>query len=680
MKKDNKIDIQVEGELQFKADSQNQTPMHTASSKSEGNTPSDLGAIKKTQLPTSASNSDNRSNLQRPGLEKTMADISENSKSQETQGKTTKEAHHNVAKNGKSILPFGDKTKISNPKDLNPLLNTNKMKGFNKKQQEKDPKINPSAEFLNNSRQLPAGKKKVPNFINNIMSSRMNSKKKNSVTEKLIQKKAGFSFVDFFMTLPIQAKIAFISIGFGFVLILIVVIVVIATNTSSADGNRELKDFYLEGDYTDEQLCEYLVENGYISSEEGHTCESTPAYQFFTNFKDLMEEYEEKYVRYRFNVNLELLYETMAFYKSDEEFYEQVTSEELEKLINALLEEIEESCVIKTYDKKTKVCTEKKYVYTLYEISLNKYISYLKYGDTSTHPNYGNDENNTSKSGTAVQRICGEGKNTDYIFGYGLVSTSSSPLAESSDCPNNPVVRDDYKKLKATWTTLEDLGTFGGVPYFSHRYSQILNSETLTENGTASSETTKNVIISPSHQNSNMYSGGVLSEKASMYALATYLKSELESRGYNVFVTQENDGTNGYNSQQTKSGIEWLKGSTGVYIALHSNATANGGLAWGPVTLYDPNQQESIRFSNIVCNHMEKLYKNEGRQTRSTCAVDTANRSEVGNFYRFGGSGGSTLVEVGFHDNPNEATWITQNYSKIAASLADAIEEYVGNE
>ena len=153
--------------------------------------------------------------------------------------------------------------------------------------------------------------------------------------------------------------------------------------------------------------------------------------------------------------------------------YNSVTKEEVKKLIEAMIEEIEETCVVKTYDKDKKICTEKKYVYTLYEFSLDKYISYLKYGETSTHPNYGHDDTNKSSTGKAVERKCGEGKNTDYIFGYGLVNTSSSPLSESSSCPKNPVIEEDYKNLIKTEITLEKLNAWGGVPKYSHIYDGL---------------------------------------------------------------------------------------------------------------------------------------------------------------------------------------------------------------
>jgi len=481
--KDKKINIKIEGQLETKVESQNPTLNHTENPKSGGNTPSDLGAIKKTQSPSSLSDASSRSNLESPSN-------SVNSQMPSNAGVTTSVNRQNNIL-GKRQRSSERKTKkqletnnsgnarTANQNKLNPILNQNRMKNFGKDKKATNPKLNPSASFLEGGKGLFNGK----GFFNNaarlgkssgLLSriSKSRTKKESNLFNKVIHKKAEFNIFAIFQALPIQIKIMIIGGGALFFLVFIVIFLIIAAETSAADGNREMKSYYLQGNYTEEQLCEYLERNNYltVNEQENIKCEDTPAYQFFVNFKDLMEEYEIKYERYRFQVNVELLYETLAYYHSDEEMYNRVTKEEVQKLIDAMLEEIEESCVVKTYDKKKKVCTEKKYVYTLYEFSLNKYISYLKYGDTSTHPNYGHDAENKSSNGKSVERICGEGKNVDYVFGFGLVNTSSSPLSEGSNCPNNPVQEEDYENLKATKTTLEKLNAWGGVPKYSHVY------------------------------------------------------------------------------------------------------------------------------------------------------------------------------------------------------------------
>lgn len=474
--KDKKINIEIEGQLETKVESQNPTLNHTENPKSGGNTPSDLGAIKKTQTPSSLSDTGSRSNLESPSKSVGSSMSSDDGTTTNVNRQNNilgKRQRSNERKTKKQVETNNSaKGRIANQNKLNPILNQNRMKDFGKNRTATNPRLNPSASFFNKGKGLFNGHSPL-NGLQGITSriSKRSRNKSNNVS-KLLEKKAGFSLITTFQALPIQIKVAIIGGGLMFFLLMIAIIIVIATKTSAADGNRELKNEYIQGDYTEAELCEYLERNGYITLEEENNvkCEDTPAYQFFVNFKDLMEEYETKYERYRFQVNVELLYETLAYYHSDEEMYNRVTKEEVQKLIDAMLEEIEESCVVKTYDKKKKVCTEKKYVYTLYEFSLNKYISYLKYGDTSTHPNYGHDAENKSSNGKSVERICGEGKNVDYVFGFGLVNTSSSPLSEGSNCPNNPVKEEDYENLKATKTTLEKLNAWGGVPKYSHVY------------------------------------------------------------------------------------------------------------------------------------------------------------------------------------------------------------------
>lgn len=478
--KDKKIDIKIEGQLETKVESQNPTSNHIETRKSGGNTPSDLGAIKNSKAPSSASTSVSRSNLQRPISNEPEGNSSPSRTVQSRNVQTnmgakrirTKERNLNQNVENKNQQ---NKAKFNNNK-LNPALNQNKMKNFGKKNKVQNPKTNPSASFFGKASGSFKGKgilgRKPSTSLPSIPTFKKRKEGVTSNIETAAKKAFRLDFVALFKALPIHIKIAIIGGGFSLILLFIAIIIVIATKTSAADGNRELKTNYIQGDYTKEELCEYLDRNGYINIEEGQICELTPAYQYFVNFKELVQEYESTYYRYRFQINVELLYETMAYFHSDEEMYGLVTKEEIIKLIDAMLEEIEESCVVKTFDKKKKICKETKYVYMLYEFSLNKYISYLKYGETSMHPNYGHDKSNKSSTGRAVERKCGEGKNVDYVFGYGLVNTSSSPLNEYSDCPDNPVKDEDYKRLPDTRTSLEELGAWGGVPKFSHIYKE----------------------------------------------------------------------------------------------------------------------------------------------------------------------------------------------------------------
>lgn len=713
MKQDGNDKITFEGEIKTTFETQNQSLNNNKTPKSGGNTPSDLGAIN-SNLPGGVSNPDSRSTLNRPsldGLTRGQNSKSNNSAPRSSNGgqrrqtnngqrrstqQSSTQSKKTVSKQGERKQSLGEKLndkrkqRIQDPKDLNPQLNKNQMKDFGKKKKVKDPKPNSSASFFEKGKGLFSGKGKVPGNLASSATNTIGKKAAKTGAKKVVKKSSSQGLIAMFKALPIQAKLMILGAGVGVImLIFVVIIIVIISDTSASDGNREMKRDYIDGDYTEEQLCKYLIQNDYIQVSEDVKCEDTPAYQFFTNFKEVVNEYKEKYSRYRFSANTELLYETMAYYKSDEELYNAVTKEEITKLVDAMLEEIEESCVQKTYDKKKKVCTRTKYVYTLYEFSLNKYISYLKYGDTSTHPNYGHDLENESSNGKSVVRKCGEGKNVDYIFGYGLVNTSSSPLSEFSECPGEEVTEEDYKKgaknINVKKTSLEELDAFGGVTSYERSYLQKeadLSNEKIKVD-IPSADTAKNVYISPSHQPENMYSGFTnLSEKDSMEKLASALGSILQSRGYNVNICYM-DGcvTERKASLYGKNGAKWFEsvGANGVYIALHSNATGTGGIANGPVAFYLGSNANSKKFTQLVCNHIEGLYKANGRKTR-TCFRDNGNLGEIQGFYSNSNSSnsGATLVEVGFHDNVEEASWIVNNYDSIAKALADAIDEYVG--
>ncbi len=469
-----KIKVELDKHALDALNSQKASSDITISTKSEGNTPSGLDAIKKNQMPNGLSSTNSRSNLNRPiadGKNRSTndPDISLGESNENgTRKKKGYSSHKKVGKTSNKALEKEKKLGVNQP---NSFLNRNNFKGFGRNKTAKNPSINPSASFKGKTGFLNKKSPFMPKGLS-MLSKFQKKKKSNSISSESVKKVVTPNIISWFMALPIQIKIAIVGGGVGSFIIIVVILIMIVTSTSASEANREMKNEYIEGDYTDEELCEYLDRNGYLSNESGEVieCEKSQAYQYFYNFKTLKEDYEEKYSRNQIQINTELLYETLAYYNTDEELYTKATKDEMNKLMEAMIEEVEESCVVKTYNKDTKVCTENKYVYTLYEFSLDKYISYLKFGNTSTHPNYGHDSKNKSSNGKAVTRKCGEGKNVDYVFGYGLVNTSSSPISQSSNCPNNPVTEDDYddEDINVVKTSLKDLGVLGGVTPYSH--------------------------------------------------------------------------------------------------------------------------------------------------------------------------------------------------------------------
>lgn len=471
-----KLELDTENEINF--ETKNASSQIDVSQKSEGNAPSGLGAIKNNSFRGNGSNSKTRSNLNQPIQNNRLNSSNQlSSPSTPSQGTNSgnRQFNHFGKKQGQDPTTQrteeapqqgGDKKKL-NPKAMNPFLNQNNMKGFGKAKVNKSPKINSSAPFLGRGITPPKGKR-PPLQGNHLLSTLSRRKqKRGSITKNKIGMQAPLSLTTLFQAIPPHIKIA-IGAGLAIFVVLIMLIIAVVTMTSSQSGNREMLDEYIEGNYTEEQLCHYLKNNGYISEDE--VCEDTNAFQFFVSLKELKEEYESKYQINRFQVNVQLLYETLFYFFADDDFYNRVTKEEMRNLIEASLEEIEETCVVKSYDQKNKSCTEVKYVYTLYEYSLDKYISYLKYGTSSTHPNYGNATVNVGRNGKSLARKCGTGKNTDYVFAYGFVNTSSSPISEGSNCPANPVTEEDYKTLQPTYTSLEEMSALGGVPKYSHIY------------------------------------------------------------------------------------------------------------------------------------------------------------------------------------------------------------------
>ena len=264
--KNNKIDIEIKGKIESKINSQNQRTNDINGAKSGGNTPSDLGAIKK---PISQKG-------KRPLDYATNQNItSENNLS-----------NNNGAKNNLGVKKIKQEiTKNRMPINKNPILNQNRMKNFGKIKKNVNPTLNPSASFFNNAKGIFNGKglinKATSNSFDSLSSTTSKHSKNNpGIVDRFLEKKVDFNLFAIFNALPVHVKFVIVGGGMLFFLIFLILIIVIADDTSSADGNRDMKTEYIQGHYTEDELCKYLEKNNYISLKAGETCEDTKAYTF----------------------------------------------------------------------------------------------------------------------------------------------------------------------------------------------------------------------------------------------------------------------------------------------------------------------------------------------------------------------------------------------------------------
>lgn len=200
----------------------------------------------------------------------------------------------------------------------------------------------------------------------------------------------------------------------------------------SAAGDSDLgknTNGYISGQMTDEELYEQLKYYGYCNNKEN--CKQKGIYQMFDKLKDLSTEYGKACDTNVKNnkpcgimLNTGLIIETVNYYRNSTnqfDFLDQGDKEEDKSLLdtiigyfkrkkemNILLDDIE-SLALAQAEYVQDSCGKK-----YYQISFNKYISYLKYGDTSSHPNYNKNELGLLDPKPYIKESC-EGPRSDYI-------------------------------------------------------------------------------------------------------------------------------------------------------------------------------------------------------------------------------------------------------------------------
>jgi N-acetylmuramoyl-L-alanine amidase len=113
--------------------------------------------------------------------------------------------------------------------------------------------------------------------------------------------------------------------------------------------------------------------------------------------------------------------------------------------------------------------------------------------------------------------------------------------------------------------------------------------------------------------------------------------------------------------------------NSGVYdlhLALHSNATASGnGSTRGSEVYYFPSSIEGKRFADILAENLQMIYPLPDR-------VRTVPTTSLGEVARVRAPG--VLVEIAYHDNPEDAQWIRDNIDEIARIMVLSLTEYFG--
>ena len=107
-------------------------------------------------------------------------------------------------------------------------------------------------------------------------------------------------------------------------------------------------------------------------------------------------------------------------------------------------------------------------------------------------------------------------------------------------------------------------------------------------------------------------------------------------------------------------------GNFDLHLALHSNAAPEGqyGTSRGSIAFYYPGSIQGKWAADIIANNLRSIYPLPDKVR----AVSTTTLGEVRKV-----RAPAVLLELAFHDNPDDAAWIKNNLDEVARILVLAL-------
>lgn len=171
------------------------------------------------------------------------------------------------------------------------------------------------------------------------------------------------------------------------------------------------------------------------------------------------------------------------------------------------------------------------------------------------------------------------------------------------------------------------------------------------------------IYLSPSLQEFNPFINGG-SEEEIMNLIADAMEPYLLASGIDF----------GRNRPEMTLGEAIADSNSGDYdfhLAIHSNASpaASAGSQQGPVVYYYSSSPYGREMADLIADELREIYPEPERvQVLPTTTLRELRRTEAP----------SALVEVAYHDNPEDADWIKANIQPIARALSAAAANYFG--
>lgn len=171
------------------------------------------------------------------------------------------------------------------------------------------------------------------------------------------------------------------------------------------------------------------------------------------------------------------------------------------------------------------------------------------------------------------------------------------------------------------------------------------------------------IYLSPSTQEANQYvTGG--SEEYWMNRIADAMEPYLRASGIG-FVRNTPDMTAVTSIRQSNAG------NYDLHLALHSNAAPEGryGEVRGTDVYFYPGSVRGERAAEIIADGLRQIYPQPGLvRTLSTTRLGEVRQPKAP----------SVFIEFAYHDNVEDANWITENINEIAANVVQSLAKYFG--
>ncbi len=170
------------------------------------------------------------------------------------------------------------------------------------------------------------------------------------------------------------------------------------------------------------------------------------------------------------------------------------------------------------------------------------------------------------------------------------------------------------------------------------------------------------VFLSPSAQEFNSYVDGG-NEEYYMNLITDAIIPYLEASGITY---GRNDPSERFTGAIRRSNANSYR----LHLALHSNAAPgeSSGKVRGSQVYYYPGSVKGEAAANLFANNLKEIYPLPEKVT----TIPTTSLGEIART-----KAPAILIELAYHDNPQDAEWIRNNLEEIAENLAVSIADYL---